>query len=228
MNDETKLVKGFGINDADYTVRVKEAYYLDGKRKMKTLWECPFYTKWLSMITRTNCNNYKNNKPTYKDKSVCEDWKYFSNFKKWMEQQNWENMELDKDILVEGNSVYSPETCVFVPRYINMIITLGSSKTSHLPLGVSLRRADPRMVNPHKKPFVSRVNIDGVTKVLGFFKTEEEAHCSWQIGKALAIESAIDTYSKSKAFNSRVADSLMRRIWRLRLDNSTKTETKFL
>lgn len=48
--------------------------------------------------------------------SVCEEWLTFSNFKRWMEQQDYEGKALDKDLLVSQNKTYSSETCVFVPR----------------------------------------------------------------------------------------------------------------
>lgn len=44
---------------------------------------------------------------------------------------------LDKDILVAGNKIYSPETCLFVPNRINSLLIRGV-KTGPLPLGVSM------------------------------------------------------------------------------------------
>ena len=40
-------------------------------------------------------------------------------FKDWMENQDWEGNQLDKDLLFEGNKVYGPKTCVFVTRMVN-------------------------------------------------------------------------------------------------------------
>ena len=48
--------------------------------------------------------------------SVCEEWKHFSNFKKWFDENYIEGFDIDKDILIKGNKVYSPEACSFVPR----------------------------------------------------------------------------------------------------------------
>jgi hypothetical protein len=49
-------------------------------------------------------------------------------------------MQLDKDILVKGNKVYSPDACVFVPQCINILFTKShkSHKTKEkLPMGVN-------------------------------------------------------------------------------------------
>ena len=104
--NKRKPIYGWGINDADYVV----SYAVNGKRK-----SCQYYEKWVGMLRRAFSEKYKAKNPSYLCVTVCEEWKYFSNFKKWMETQYFDGLELDKDILKSGNSVYSPETCAFVP-----------------------------------------------------------------------------------------------------------------
>ncbi len=70
------------------------------------------------MLQRCYSESYLNKRPSYRGCSVCEEWKTFSNFMAWMKNKNMENLELEKDILVPGNKLYSPETCVFVSRWI--------------------------------------------------------------------------------------------------------------
>lgn len=84
------------------------------------------YIKWKSMLCRCYYKKYLIEKPTYKDCTVAEIWHNFQNFAQWYEEnydpklmQDW---ELDKDMLVKGNKTYSPETCCFVPRKLNMIV----------------------------------------------------------------------------------------------------------
>ena len=66
---------------------------------------------------------YLERRPAYKDVVVRQEWLTFSNFKRWMEKQDWEGKQLDKDIIVLGNKVYSPETCAFVLGVTNGFIT---------------------------------------------------------------------------------------------------------
>ena len=67
------------------------------------------------------------------DCSVYEGWHNFQNFAKWYEDNYYEieeeQMHLDKDILVKGNKVYSPDTCVFVPETINGLFVKSNAIT---------------------------------------------------------------------------------------------------
>lgn len=85
------------------------------------------YRIWYGMLDR--CYNPKTwaKRPNYIDCIVCDRWLDFQNFAHdvnnmigWNEKDK-EGLyyELDKDILIEGNKVYSPETCLLVPRIIN-------------------------------------------------------------------------------------------------------------
>ena len=113
-------IVGFGINDADYVVNSRSST------------PCPFYRTWVGMIRRCYSPVEHKNQPSYIDCTVCREWAYFSNFRSWMLQQNWKGLDLDKDILVKGNKVYSPSTCIFVPRKLNVTYTNSSNKTEVL------------------------------------------------------------------------------------------------
>jgi hypothetical protein len=76
------------------------------------------YSNMMTRCLRTDIH------PTYEGCAVCEEWQISKQaflewiFKNYYEVDN-ERMELDKDILVKGNRVYSPSTCCFVPHSIN-------------------------------------------------------------------------------------------------------------
>ena len=167
-----KLVYGVGINDADYPVQIKETIcYVDGKRKQKLVWICPFYQKWVSMMARCYSPKYQDKYPTYKDCFVCEEWKYFSNFKEWISQQSYEGKVLDKDILVRANKVYSPETCVLVDSRVNNFLIDSAATRGKYLLGVTLHKQTSK--------FSSTGNNFGQRTHLGLFDTELEAHKAW-------------------------------------------------
>ena len=108
-----RLVYGVGINDADYVVQKWETIgYVNGKQKQKLIWICPYYSAWKSMLKRCYSSKYQDKRPTYKGCSVSDEWLTFSVFKVWMEKQDWEGKQLDKDLLFEGNKIYSADTCV--------------------------------------------------------------------------------------------------------------------
>ena len=125
-----KLVYGVGVNDADYVVSINETVgYVDGKRKEKLVWICPFYRTWKGMLGRGYSEKLKLKYPSYKDVTVCEEWHLFSTFRAWMDQQDWEGLQLDKDLLVKGNKIYSPETCLFVSGQVNnFVLERGASR----------------------------------------------------------------------------------------------------
>lgn len=168
-----RLVYGLGINDADYPTKKYEM--INGKWKI--VWRCPYHLKWEGLLYRCYSKKFQEKRPTYKGCSVCEEWLTFSNFKKWMEQQEWEGRALDKDFLVEGNKIYSPATCVFIPSKLNnFIITNGRSRGQY-PLGVCYRKKPKDMVNEYRKPYRSKINnLTGVLVHLGYHSTPEEAH----------------------------------------------------
>ena len=139
------LVHGVGVNDADYDVHIR--------KNIKTVWRCPFYVKWKQMLRRCYYPLWHKKYPTYIGCSVCPEWHYFSKFRLWMENQKWEGMALDKDLLVRGNQVYSPDTCCFIPGAINALFASGEKKKNlHLPEGVTLTRNGKYIVQVKIRP----------------------------------------------------------------------------
>ena len=99
------------------------------------------YEVWRDMIKRCYDPYCLNKRPTYIDVYVCEEWHCFQNFAEWWEENvyncNNERMCLDKDILVKGNKVYSPETCIIVPERINILFIKCNKSRGKYPIGVS-------------------------------------------------------------------------------------------
>ena len=45
-------------------------------------------------------------------------------------------MCLDKDILYKNNTIYSKDTCIFIPERINILFTKNNAKRGNYPIGV--------------------------------------------------------------------------------------------
>lgn len=168
-----KLLYGVGIIDADYAVTEWETIEVNGKRKQKRVWECPYYRVWASMIMRCYSIKYQEKYPTYRGCSVSEEWLRFSNFRRWMEKQDWEGKQLDKDLLVSGNKVYSSDSCVFITKMVNTFTTdCGASRGEWL-IGVCWHKPADKFLSRCRNPFTKK------GEHLGLFTCEEEAHQAW-------------------------------------------------
>lgn len=130
------------------------------------------YKKWQSMLERGYCNKYKSKNPTYNNATVCEEWKCLQNFGDWFEKKYIQNFHLDKDILVKGNKLYSPETCCFVPAEINSLFT---NHTLTCPEDMKIRKGYEK--------YRVRININKKLITLGSFDTPEEAFQAYKIAK---------------------------------------------
>ena len=198
-----KSVFGVGINNADYIVQKKETIgCVDGKQKQKSVWICPFYRTWKSMLKRCYSTKYQEGFPTYKGCSVSEEWLTFTSFKNWMETQDWQDKQLDKDLLFEGNKVYSSDTCVFVSGIVNNFTLDSGAARGEWLIGVNWDKREGKFRSSCRNPFTKK------REHLGYFTSEQEAHQAWlkrklYLAKELAAiqtdprvaEALIDRYS---------------------------------
>lgn len=166
-----KPVFGVGINDADYMVCPRI------NRKMLT---CPHYKVWVNMLNRCYSDKYQDKRPTYKGCSTCEEWLIFSKFKYWMVKQDWQGKCLDKDLLFQGNKIYSPETCVFVTIAINSLLTDCKATRGLWPQGVGFHK--------RVKKFHASIRINGKLKHIGYFDSKKEAHEAYKKEKYALIK----------------------------------------
>ena len=188
-------VYGVGFNDADYLV--KPVIYVDGKAQRKY---CPYYRKWMQMMNRAYSTKLLETRPTYSDCFACDDWLYFSNFKKWMQSQDWQGKHLDKDILKKNNREYSPEYCVFIDPSVNTFILDCNKNRGVYPLGVYWDIPRKKYKAQCQDPFTRNRGY------LGLFDTPLEAHKAWQKRKHELACRLADQQS-----DPRVADALRKR-----------------
>lgn len=161
---------------------------------------------WIAMHRR--CNPVEHLKrPTYKGCSVHADWHDYSNFEVWMLQQDFQGKELDKDILVFDNKVYSEETCIFVTSTLNTQLRVYPNKS--LPLGVARK--------PNSNLFQSQIHAQGEYVFLGLYKTPYEAHRMWQVVKSEYLaDYPLD--AESPSIRPRIRIALNSRAQRIRDD----------
>ena len=196
-----KLVFGVGVNDLGYRTQVYEWVTKDGgKRIQKTVFICKYYTVWKSMLRRCYSKKYLESKPSYNGTSVCSEWLYATAFKKWMEQQDWHGKSLDKDIIVPGSKLYSPETCAFVLTATNLFVIASDASRGSYPIGVSLYKRTGRYHASCENPFT------GKHEHLGYFSTPEEAHEGWRKRKHELAQLVAATES-----DTRVVEALKKR-----------------
>jgi hypothetical protein len=79
------------------------------------------YITWRGMLGRCYNSKQQEKHPTYVGCSVDERWHNFQVFKEWFDKNSIEGWQLDKDILHKSNKIYSPETCCFVPKEVNIL-----------------------------------------------------------------------------------------------------------
>ena len=198
---KTKLIYG-AVNDADYTVIHRETTGCN-PRKFKTLWICPYYATWIGMLRRCTSTYYNTKRPTYSGCFVCDEWKYFMNFRAWMIRQNWQNKQLDKDLIDPYNKMYGPDKCMFVDGKINSFVTKRQNCRGEYPIGVSL------FTKTNK--YIARCNDGyGNTIYLGIHDDPIQAHQAWQLKKAeIAIELKVGQDLKTQQVLDRIHDKIM-------------------
>ena len=151
-----------------------------------------------AMFRRCNSPVGTKHNPAYHDCDICEDWHFFSNFLRWFKENYVEGYALDKDILVKGNRVYSPDTCCFVPIEINSLLT---NRRNHrrLVVGVSETKSGR---------FAAHYSKKGKLVHLGTFKTKEEAFSAYKQAKEAYIKEVADEYYSKGLITKHVYDAL--------------------
>ena len=137
------------------------------------------YNLWQSMLRRCYSDCSKKQRPTYEGCEVSDNFKYYEYFYEWCHEQigfSADGFDLDKDLLIKGNKVYSESTCVFIPKEINsLLVKREASRGEHL-IGVCWDKT--------ANAFKAQVNKNkGKPKWLGSFKTEIEAFNAYKTAK---------------------------------------------
>ena len=162
------------------------------------------YDLWNNMLKRCYSDFSKKRNPTYEGCEVSDKFKSYEYFYEWCQSQvgfGNEGWQLDKDLLVKGNKVYSENTCVFIPQEINLVlIKRTASRGEHL-IGVCWSNTN--------KAFVARVNKSkGRSEWLGSFNTELEAFNAYKTAKESFIKEQVEKWKSQ--IDIRAYEALMK------------------
>lgn len=161
------------------------------------------YHLWNGMFKRCYSSNGLKLNPSYYDCEVVGDFLYFSKFLSWCEQQKGfgqEGFQLDKDILVKGNKNYSEDTCCFVPKDLNVILTHRRKDKGLYPVGVSYK--------PRINKYIAQISKFKKVIHLGCFDTPEEAFQAYKEAKEVYIKEVAEIYKDQ--IELRVYEALMK------------------
>lgn len=157
------------------------------------------YQTWHGMLARCYSSAFHARRPGYEGCTVCDEWKTFDTFRLWFEMHYREGFQLDKDILVSGNKVYSSRTCASVPQEINLLLT----DSRHT------RGAFPRGVYQSRERYIAHCSRNGKQKKLGSYDTPEEASSVYRAYKHKHIAKIANRYYLSEKITLEVRDALL-------------------
>ena len=159
------------------------------------------YQLWYNMKMRCYNPNYHKEKPGYKDCTICNEWLDDRElFYEWVDMNFYKikgepTVELDKDILLPGNKIYGPDTCIFVPKRINdLFIHIHGRVDNGLPAGVTYSEK----TGTYKVSAMLTCDDSDKKKnvVLGYYDTIEEAFDVYKEHKKAEIIYIADLYRR--------------------------------
>ena len=181
-------VYGVGVVGAKYPITINGVHTKE-------------YGLWNNMLQRCYYDAYKKKYQTYKDCEVSENFKSYEYFYEWCNKQigfDNEDWHLDKDLLIKGNKVYNENTCVFLPREINTLLTKSTASRGEYLIGVCWNKTN--------KAFRARVSKNkGKQEHLGYFSTELEAFNVYKVAKEAFIKEQANKWKSQiddRAYNA--------------------------
>lgn len=179
---------GVGINDMDGVI--------DSSPTIKKA-----YKTWAEVLNRCYNPKMHEKEPTYQTCSVSKEWRTFSTFREWFVKNYIDGYEIDKDILVKGNKVYSAKTCCFVPKAINVLFTKRDRFRGEHLIGVY------KLKSGRYKASFTRA---GVCTNLGVFQSEVEAFNAYKQAKEAYIKEVAEDYHLRGLIADNVYNALMK------------------
>lgn len=177
-NPYTPSVYGVGMIGSKYATSINKKHTRE-------------YLCWRCILERCYSDLYKNKYPTYQNAVCCEEWLLYENFYEWLHIQpnfnewlNGERWAIDKDILIKGNKIYSPDTCCLVPQNVNCLFVKCNAVRRDLPIGVSYHKATQK----YRAEISKYNNGKNISEHIGLYDTPEQAFYAYKQVKESYIE----------------------------------------
>lgn len=177
----SKLVHGIGSKGTTYKS-------WDGEKLLKE------YDQWVGMIRRCSLK-FQSSNIAYEGVTCSEDFKSYTFFYEWCQEQiGFKNKDdrgmlwqLDKDVLIKGNKIYSEDTCVFVPKHLNTIFLKNKNQRGTHLIGTGWSKRD-ELFYPIKR------DRNGKSLYAGMFKDESEAFLVYKKHREALIQEIANDY----------------------------------
>lgn len=146
------------------------------------------YVVWNDMIRRCYSRKKQSSSPTYMECIVCDEWLDYQVFADWYDKHEYRDYDyqLDKDILIPENKIYSPEYCCFVPHEINSLFTSHGAKRGEYPQGVYFHKASGK--------YSAALSICGDQTNLGLFNCPNEAYQAYKVSKEQHVKNVANKW----------------------------------
>lgn len=176
--------------------------YYDGTGTVVNGTQYKPYSMWKEMLRRcySTCESDQTKNATYLSCEVCDEWRTFSIFETWVISfPNYWEKQLDKDLLIKGNKLYSPDTCLLISKKLNTFLT-DYRKNNKEYIG-----SHPYTMSSRARAYISNP-LTNTREYLGSFPSEYEAHLAWKKRKLeLGLELA------ALEHDIRIVDAIKRR-----------------
>ena len=175
------------------------------------------YYTWIHMLDRCCNEKIKKQKPTYKDCICCDEWLSYENFYEWLHGQEnfdiWSKLSwsaIDKDILVKGNKIYSPETCCLVPINVNSLFVKQDINRGDLPIGVFMR-------NGKYNAYCANPLLNKKAMLIGSYDNKEDAFLCYKHYKENLIKQIADIEYNNQTITKECRDAMY--VYKVEIDD---------
>lgn len=132
---------------------------------------------WNGIKARAN----KGGNSSYENCKICDEWNNdFDSFAEWFFDNIYfcgdEKLEIDKDLFSNGEKIYSPETCCFLPKRINVMLAYKRKRESDLPTGVNLTANKKYIVTIHRGRGHLTKTFNSVEEAAEYYNSNKERY----------------------------------------------------